>query len=419
MPFSELKPFYQHALQEFGRETKIPGFRPGKAPLDLVKNEIGEMKILEEGAEKMINDKYPEIMEKTLASDRTKKLIPAGPPQIQMQKLASDNPCLFKLTVPLMPEVKLGNYHKIKTEKGERSEIKNEEIEKIVDELRHMQAKEIVVDRELRDRDKAQIDMNLFIDRVPLENGQIRDFHCLIGNDQYLPGLSENLKGLRRGEEKEFSFTYPADHYDKKLAGRKVDFKAKIKNVYQIDLPELNDEFAKSVGPFKTVSELKEKIRENLSGEKKQKEEQKTEMEILNKLIDISEFEELPEVLIEHELDKMLDELRDSVENGQAGSFKFDDYLKAIKKTEGDLKKDFIPQAEKRIKIALVIREIALKEKIEADEKEIEDELAELKKIYQGQEQAIKNLESGMGITYVKNLIVNRKVINRLKEKCR
>jgi len=263
----------------------------------------------------------------------------------------------------------------------------------------------------------VQIDLDLFIDKVPLENGQIKDFHCLIGNDQYLPGLSENLKGLRRGEEKEFSFTYPADHYDKKLAGKKVDFRAKIKNIYQVDLPELNDEFAKNVGPFKTVSEFKEKIKENLLREKKNKEEQKTEMEILNKLIEVSEFEELPEILIEHELDKMLDELQDSIVNGQAGSFKFEDYLKAIKKTEEDLRKDLVPQAEKRIKIALAIREISLTEKIEPEKKEIDEELAKLKKIYQNQEQAIKNLESETGIIYVKNLVVNRKVIEWLKNK--
>jgi len=417
IPFSEIKPFYQRALEEFGEEIKIPGFRPGKAPLEMVKNEIGEIKILEEGAEKMLNDKYPEIMEKALHSDQGKKSIPAGPPQIQIQKLAMDNPGIFKLTVPLIPTVKLGNYRRIKIEKKEKIEIKDEETEKVIDELRHIQAKESAVDREIRTQDKVQIDLDLFIDKVPLENGQIKDFHCLIGNDQYLPGLSENLKGLRRGEEKEFSFTYPADHYDKKLAGKKVDFRAKIKNIYQVDLPELNDEFAKNVGPFKTVSEFKEKIKENLLREKKNKEEQKTEMEILNKLIEVSEFEELPEILIEHELDKMLDELQDSIVNGQAGSFKFEDYLKAIKKTEEDLRKDLVPQAEKRIKIALAIREISLTEKIEPEKKEIDEELAKLKKIYQNQEQAIKNLESETGIIYVKNLVVNRKVIEWLKNK--
>ncbi|MDD4996357.1 MAG: hypothetical protein PHW15_02715, partial [Patescibacteria group bacterium] len=170
------------------------------------------------------------------------------------------------------------------------------------------------------------------------------------------------------------------------------------------------------IGPFKTLVELKEKIKENLLTEKKYQEEQKEEIEILNRLIEISEFEELPEVLIEHELDKMLAELQENVENEQSGnSFKFDDYLKMIKKTEEDLKKEFLPQAEKRIKTALAIREIALKEKFEAEEKEIEDELIKLKKNYQNQEQALKNLESERGRAYIKNLIINRKVIEWLK----
>lgn len=407
MSFQEMEPFYQQALEELGKEVKIPGFRPGKAPIDLIKKEVGEMKILEQGAEKAINEKYPEII---------KNMIPAAPPQVEIQKLAPLNPCVFKLTIPLMPQVKLGNYQKIKIKKNEKIEVENEEAEKVIDELRQMRGKETLVQREIKDKDKVQIDLNLFVDKVPLENGQIKDFYFTVGQDQYLPGLSENLKGLKKDEEKEFSFTYPINHYDKKLAGKKIDFKAKIKNIYQIDLPELDDEFAKNIGPFKTLVELKEKIKENLLTEKKYQEEQKEEIEILNRLIEISEFEELPEVLIEHELDKMLAELQENVENEQSGnSFKFDDYLKMIKKTEEDLKKEFLPQAEKRIKTALAIREIALKEKFEAEEKEIEDELIKLKKNYQNQEQALKNLESERGRAYIKNLIINRKVIEWLK----
>ncbi len=411
MSFQEMEPFYQRTLEEISQEIKIPGFRPGKAPFDLIKKEVDEMKILEQGAEMAINEKYPEIL-------KEQQIIPAAPPMVQIQKLAPNNPCVFKLTISLMPNVKLGDYKKIKIKKN-KIEVKNEEIENVVEDLRRMRGKETLVNREIKNGDKAQIDLNLFVDKVPLENGQIKDFSFIVGQDQYLPGLSENLKDLKKNDEKEFSFNYPSDHYDKKLAGKKVDFKAKIKEIYQIDLPEPDDKFAQMIGPFKTINELTDKIRKDLFHEQEYKEEQRREIEILNQLINISNFEEIPDILIEHESDKMLVELQENIEKSDhQGSFKFEDYLKAIKKTEKDLRNDFVPQAEKRIKTALTVREIALKEKIEAGDEEIEKETEELKKVYQNQKTAMENLESEMGKIYIKNLVVNRKVIEWLKNKC-
>ena len=410
LPAREMQPFYDEAIGHLSEDVQIPGFRPGKAPLPMVKEHVGQGKILEHAAEHAINEKYPEIVEK-------EKLIPAGPPQVQIQKLAPDNPFVFKLTIPLMPRVKLGDYRKIKIKKN-KIEIKDEEINQAVKQLQLIAGQEILVNRNSKKGDKVKLDLNLFIDKVPLEGGQIKDFSIILGQDQYLSGLADNLTGLGPYQEKEFSFTYPVDHYDKKLAGKKVDFKANIKDVYQINLPELDDKFALSMGPFKTIQGLKDKIKENLSREQEDKEDQKREIEILNQLIEKSEFEEIPEVLVEYELDKMLAELRGNIERpDNPNSPKFDDYLTSIKKTEEQLKKELIPNAEKRIKTALAIREIALKENIRASEEELKKEIEQMKEIYKNQERALKNLESEAGKIYLKNLIVNRKVIDMLKKK--
>jgi trigger factor len=193
-----------------------------------------------------------------------------------------------------------------------------------------------------------------------------------------------------------------------------------VKEIYQIELPEINDDFAQSMGPFKNIIELKEKVKENILKEKEARENEKTEIQILEKLIEKSKFEEIPDVLINHEIEKMMAELKNNVENVGpkigAGA-KFEDYLKAIKKTQEDLKKDFIPKAEQRIKTALLIREIAEKEKIEASEEEVESELKKLKQLYQGQDRALENLNSENGKIYIKNLVANEKVIKWLKEK--
>ena len=405
----EMQSFYNEAVEHLSQNIQIPGFRAGKAPLHMVKERIGQRKILEHAAETAINAKYSEILEK-------QKFNPAGPPQVQVQKLAPDNPFVFKLNISLIPQVKLGDYKKIKVKKN-KVEIKDEQINQAIKQLQSMRGQEVLVNRASKKGDKVQIDLNLFIDKVPLENGQIKDFSVILGQDQYLPGISDNLTGLKKDQEKEFSFTYPADHYDKRLAGKKVDFKAKIKNVYQINLPELDGKFAQSMGPFKVLQELKDKIRENIKAEQEDKEEQRIEIEILKQLIEKSEFEDIPEVLIERELDKMVAELRGNIERpDDPVSPKFDDYLKSIKKTEEQLRKELVPKAEERIKIALAIREIALKENIKVDKKDVEKEIEQMKKAYQDQKQIIKNLESEPGQMYIRNLLTNRQIIEFLKK---
>ena len=406
----ELQLFYDEAVEHLSEGIQIPGFRPGKAPVDLVKQEIGQAKILEYAAEAAINAKYPEII-------KEQKLNPAGPPQVQIQKLAPNNPFIFKLTIPLIPQVKLGNYKNIKVKKN-KIEVNDEQINKALKELQSLRRQEVLVNRESKIGDRIQVDLNLFVDKVPLEHGQIKDFSIVIGQDQYLPGLSDNLKSLKKDQEKEFFFQYPVDHYDKTLAGKKVDFVARIKNVYQINLPKLDDEFAQSMGPFKTLTELKDKIKQNLIQEQKNKEEQKLEIEILKQLIDKSEFEDIPDILIEHELDKIMAELKGQIERpDDQASPKFDNYLQSIKKTEQDLRKDLVPKAEERIKTALCIREISTKEDIKIERKDIEKEIEQMKQVYQNQKQILKNLESESGQTYIKNLLTNRKVIELLKNR--
>ena len=331
----EMQPFYDEAVEHLAEGIQIPGFRAGKAPTHMVKEQIGPAKILEHAAEHAINAKYSEIIKK-------ENLKPAGPPQIQVQKLAPDNPFIVKLTIALIPEVKLCDYKKIKVKRNE-VEIKDEKINQALEQLRSMRGQETLVNRACRKSDKVQIDLNLFIDKVPLEDGQMKDFPVTLGSDQYLPGLSDNLTGLKKDEEKEFSFTYPTNHYDKRLAGKKVDFKIKVKNVYQIDLPELDDKFAQSMGPLKTFKELKDKIKENIIAEENNKEKKRVEIEILKQLVEKSEFGDLPEILIEHELDKMIAELKGNIEKpDDPTSPKFNDYLESIKKTEEQLRKEFI-----------------------------------------------------------------------------
>lgn len=406
----EIAPFNEKVLKELSKEIEIPGFRKGKAPVEMARKHINEAKLLEKTAEIAINQKYAEIIQK-------ENLAPAGPPQVSVIKLAPNNPFIFKLTVPLLPKAVLGDYKKIKIKK-KNIQVNQKDVDNALKELQWARRKETVSLQPTKTGDRIEVDLNLFINNVPIEGGQTKNFSLILGQDEHLlPGISKNFIGALAGEEKEFSHKYPSDHYDKKLADQLVDFKTKINNVYKIELPELNDELAKNLGDFKTFDELKNKIKQNLENEEQRKQDQRLEIEILKKLIEKSDFGEIPEVLLNHEIDKMINELKASIQGiGQENSPKFDDYLQSIKKTEQDLRKEFIPQGEERIKTALCIREIAKQENITVSDEDIKKEMDKLAQAYKGQEQMLESLKTEDGKIYLQNLLTNQKVIKYLKD---
>lgn len=406
----EMAPFNEKALEELSKDVEIPGFRKGKAPKEMARPHINEAKLLEKTAEITINKKYPEIIQQ-------ENLDPAGPPQVAVQKLAPHNPFVFKITLPLVPKVALGDYKKIKVKKKD-IHIDQKNIDNTLKELQWARRKETISLHGAKTGDRIEVDLNLFINNVPIEGGQTKNFSLTLGEDQHiLPYISKNFIGASTGEEKQFSYQYPSDHYDKKLAGQLVDFRAKINNVYNVELPELDDELAQNCGDFKTLDELKDKIKQNLENEEERKQDQRLELEILKQLIEKSDFEEIPEILVTHEVDKMINELKASVEGvAQENGLKFDDYLQSIKKTEDDFKKEFRPQAEERIKTALAIRAIAKQENIAVSDDEIKQETDKLAQVYKGQEKLLENFKTENGKIYLQNLLTNQKVIKYLKD---
>ncbi|MDD5164544.1 MAG: trigger factor [Patescibacteria group bacterium] len=408
----EMKEFYDKALEDLAKGLKIDGFRPGKAPANLVKQSIDEAKILEQAAEEAMNRKYAEVIEK-------EKINPAGPPTVEIKKLAPDNPFVFKLTVPLIPKVKLGNYKKIKFQQ-KKIEIPPKDLEATIKKLQQSRAAETLVSREAQTGDRVEIDLNLFLDKVPLENGQVKNLSIILGEDYYIPGLSKNLEGLKSGETKEFSLKYPANHYDKKLAGKDIEFKSKVNNIFQIDLPKLDDEFSKLFG-FQTFVDLEKQVQDTLEKEAKSKEEQRQELEILKQLAEKGDYEEIPEILIEHEFEKMIAEFTMSLQEegfGQGGEGDiFHKYLESIQKTEEEFKKGLLPKAEDRIKVSLAIRQIAILENIEVNDQDVEEEIEKLSNLYQNKEEVLGNIKSESGRIYLKNFLTNQKVIKWLKER--
>jgi trigger factor len=400
----EYRPFLEQAAKKISADTKIPGFRPGKANFELIKQKVGENEIWQKALE-------PAVQKTFLRALGQEKLITVGSPQIDVVKLAPNNPMIYKATVSLLPNVELGDYSKMKVNK-KPVEVKDEQFEKAMSNVQKMHAKQTLVDRQAQKGDKVEIDFETFLDKVPIDQGKQEKFPIVIGEDTFIPGFEDQLIGLSKDETKEFQLEFPKNYHQKNMAGRLADFKVKMNAVYRMELPELNDDFAQSLGNFKTIREIEDEIKDNLKTETERKENQRLEEEIIDKIIDQSKFDEIPDLLIDSETKKMVQELE---QNLVSQGLKFEDYLNHLKKKREDLFLDFVPQAIKRIKSALTIRKIREKENIKADDKEIEAEIEKIKTIYAGNPEIEKNLNQPAYRDYLRNILAARKVIEHLK----
>ncbi len=401
----ELKSYLQKAALKLSEVGKIPGFRPGHAPYDIVVKHFGEMAIYEAAGDKII----PPTLNQAV---KEKNLAFVGEPKIEVVKLAPGNPFIFKAVISVMPEIKLSKWREIKIKKQVK-EIKAEDIDKVLADARKMRASEALVDRAAGGSDKVMIDLDITQDKVPVEGGQAKDHAVFLDEKYYIPGLPEQLLGLKKDEVKEFNLSFPETHYQKHLAGKKADFKATVKGVFERKLPEMDDIFAQGLGQ-KNMADVRVLIENNLKAEAEQREDHRVEIEMIETIVKKSEFGELPEVLMAAEKHKMLEELRQNLADM---GMQLEDYLKKMKKTEEDLARDFSKGAEERTKSALVLREIAREEKIEYSAAELEEETARVREMYKDNDQIDERLSDQGTQSYLANMLVNRKVLKMLKEK--
>lgn len=401
----EFKPFLAQGAEAISQSLKIDGFRPGKAPYDIVKQKVGEMGILEEAANIAIRKKIDQIIKENLDKD------PVGQPRVDITKLAPENPLEFKIVLALLPEIKLGEYKDLKI-KEVKAEVSQEELDRLLKDLQEMRTKEALVDREVIDSDKIICDIEMFLDKVPVEGGKNKDTAIMMGREYVVPGFDKKLLGAKKGDVREFSLLYPENFHMKNLAGKMVEFRVVIKDVYSRELPEVNEEFAQAFG-LKKLDELKDNLQKSIAAQKQRELDLKVEKEMLEKIIEKAKFSDIAEVLINHETDMMMAELEHSVEE-QGG--KFEDYLSSLGKNLNQMKLEIMPEAVKRVKVSLLIREIAKAEGIKVEAKDIEENIEEMKKQYRDNQEAIKKISSPAYADYIANVLASRKVVDKLKE---
>ncbi|MEK9152580.1 MAG: trigger factor [Patescibacteria group bacterium] len=405
VPVEDAKLHIDTAIKQLTEQRPIDGFRPGKAPYDAVKQRFGEMAIYEAALPDIIRKNYVQAVKEN-------DVLAFGQPEIEVVSLVPGNPIVFKATVSVVPKVtSLADYLKFKIE-AKPTIVEEKNVDGMLRELQKMQTVEKQVQRPIGEHDKAIVDMDLSFEKVPLEGGQAKNHGVYMDEEYYIPGFKEQIAGLKEGDKKRFTLPFAKDHFQKNLAGRDVDFDVTVKGVYELTHPEINDDFAKKVGQ-ESVAKLRQVLNENLKNEAVEKERQRQEIEILDKIAAGSKFEDIPEIILNEEIQRMLRELQNSLEER---GMELPKYLESIKKTTDDLKLEFSTQAVKRVKTALAIREVAVKEKIEISDAELLEEVTRLMNLSSSDPEYQAQLRDLEYQEHLRTTLRHRKTLARLRE---
>ena len=357
------------AAREISKDSKIPGFRPGKAPYDVVQRIYGEDYIEERAVELVINELYPQILKEA-------DIKPYGPGKLD--DIIEKNPPKFKLSIPLEPEVELADYKTIKAP-YKLPKTTEKEIEVVLKNLQTNYATAEEVDRPTENGDLVTAVINAEL--IKPDEGQdaqiLKDtpHQAIIGentDEEQFPfkGFSDNFIGMAKGEEKEFTHKYPKDSDFEHLRGKEVKFKVRLENVKKLIKPELDDEFAKTLG-LEDLKTVKESIKLQLETEKRNDYDNKYYDELLDKLVKKSVVK-YPPLALEDEINDVLSNFESNLAKQ---NLDLDTYLKINTREKEDfIEKDIKPAAQKRLEHSLVMDEVSRTEKIELDQAELQQE---------------------------------------------
>lgn len=400
---------FNKAVNEAYKKTKhrfnIPGFRKGKAPKQIIQQRYGKEVFYEEA----INIAFPKAYEKALDE---LNIDPVDQPEIDIENIDPEKDLEFTAKVEVMPEIEIDDYKGLKAEKT-KVEVREDEIDMELKTMQQQNARMISVeDREAKDGDILTIDFEGFIGDEAFEGGKAEDHELTLGSGQFIPGFEEQLIGVKPGEEKEVTVSFPEDYQAENLAGKEAKFNVKVKEIKEKELPAIDDEFAKDVSEFDTLEELKKDIEQKMLEEKKKAQEQEVEKQVMDQLIEKIDVK-IPEAVIKRQTDMMI---RDFDMQLRYQGLELSKYLEMTGATEDDLREQMKEDAEKRVKTQLALEKIAELENIEPTEEDVEEEIKKLAEQYNQEVEKIKETLGEAEKENIKDSLKNRQAAQLLVE---
>lgn len=357
MDVKEFQKYWQPAFDEAASKVVIKGFRPGAAPKEMTEQGVNHDQVFERAVKDAVRVSLNEHTE-------SESLTLIDQPRVEV--LDAKEGVVYKAVLTVFPEIKLGNYKKIAAKVfADRKPIviAPEEIEKTINWLLGSRASTVLAARESKKGDLVELDVETTVEAKPLEGASFKGDRFVVGESHFIKGFDEKIENHKAGDEFSFSIVAPKDYWQKHLQGKTLDFKVKIHGVYDRKLPELNDEFVKTLGPtLKSIADLKKNIEEGLTVEKKEKEDERIRLKVLEEIAKDSKME-LPEIMVERTLVAMIEDVKKMLPkepNQSPEAF------------EKDLREKMRVRAEQNVATNLVMYQIAKDEKLEPTKEEVE-----------------------------------------------
>ena len=378
VPAEKARGQYETALKDIQKQARIKGFRPGKVPITMIKRMFGSQ-IEQDVAQKLIEESLPEAIKDV--SD-----IMVSQPTLEDSQFAEGEPFRFTVTFEVRPEFEIAGYEGLTLEK-EALKVTDEMVDNKLEELRRAYAttKSVEEERPVREGDLAVIDYTSYEGDQPIEGGANPNYQLEVGAGRFHKIFESELVGMNKGEEKEITVSFPDNHYNPKLSGKDIRYQAKLIDIKEKVLPTLDDEFAKDLGQeTETLEALQNRIREDLTRGEENRIQGELEKQVGEKLSDLVEFE-LPENLVAQELDGMIQNTAFNLKRSGLS-------MEAMGLDENKMREEMRPQAEKRVKVALILDRISKEKEIEVEEEDENDSLMRIARDMQQPPESIREI---------------------------
>ena len=408
VPQEQVAKALDKAYLKVRKEFSLPGFRKGRVPRNILEKRFGIEVFYEEAANIMLQETYPQAL-------KEQELEPVDHPQVDIEQIHQEKSFIYIAVVTVLPQMRLGQYKDLGIAR-EKVDVSDEDVAKELERLRNSQARLITLEGDLAvaaEEDQVIIDFVGRQDGVEFEGGTGSNYPLLLGSGSFVPGFEEQLLGTKPGDTVNVKVSMPAEYHSDELAGKEVEFDVTVNEVKRKELPALDDDFAKDVGDYFTLDELRDSIREKLTDRANAQADQQQRQQILEKARDNAEVD-IPQVMIDNEVESML---RQRENRFRQQGLNFEDYLSYSGKSLDGVKEEMRSEAESNVKTELLLDTVAKVENISVEPGDLDQEVAQLAEAYGQEAVKLRKILDANGQTPgIEQIILHRKVIDFLSE---
>ncbi|WP_457668923.1 trigger factor [Thiolapillus sp.] len=399
LPADKVNELIDAKLKEAARTVRMDGFRPGKVPMRVVKQRYGEQ---------VKQDAYGELIQSSYYEAVTQEnLKPVGDPSIELREDEADGGLAYTATFEVMPEIEVAELSALEI-KRPVTEVVDTDIDNMIEKLRQQRTEWIDVDRGAQNDDRVTLDFTGIMDGEAFEGGTASDIPLVLGSGTMIPGFEEGLVGAKAGDKPVLELKFPEDYRVENLAGKDVTFEVEVKAVAEPKLPELDEAFVKSMGVEDGTEEsLRKEIRENMEREVRQKVKGRTKEQVMDALLAANEFS-VPSAMVSQEAAALKQQTQQ--EMAQSGQQSTVDLPVSV----------FEPQAERRVKLGLLVGEIMRKNEIEVDQGRVDEAIAEQASTFEDPQEIIDwYKENAQARSSVENVVLEDQVVDLILDQAK